>query len=223
MQASSVPCPLHHVAKLWEGLGQSRMAIWILAPKPLLCSPRMWGEAVLQLLLAQPPRRACGSDCWWPWDSTCSGSLLLVGVFVSFLVLMSMGVNLMMDQDFRTAGFHWHVLSKIYLMENLTFYVTNWLWVCQVTLVAARITTSVVGRHLTVVVFDPPVFNDSQLIRQRPAVRRTSERCLMLCYHFSPFSCPAACLPKHQNITSALDWENESSLIEFSVKNCQDL
>lgn len=160
---------------------------------------------------------------WCPWDSTCSGSLLLVGVFVSFLVLMSMGVNLMMDQDFRTAGFHWHVLSKIYLMENLTFYVTNWLWVCQVTLVAARITTSVVGRHLTVVVFDPPVFNDSQLIRQRPAVRRTSERCLMLCYHFSPFSCPAACLPKHQNITSALDWENESSLIEFSVKNCQDL
>lgn len=66
MQASSVPCPLHHVAKLWEGLGQSRMAIWILAPKPLLCSPRMWGEAVLQLLLAQPPSRACGSDHWCP-------------------------------------------------------------------------------------------------------------------------------------------------------------
>lgn len=165
----------------------------------------------------------------WVWLLVSMGQHLLWfsiigwGFFFSFLVLMSMGVNLMMDQDFRTAGFHWHVLSKIYLMENLTFYVTNWLWVCQVTLVAARITTSVVGRHLTVVVFDPPVFNDSQLIRQRPAVRRTSERCLMLCYHFSPFSCPAACLPKHQNITTALDWENESSLIEFSVKNCQDL
>lgn len=79
------------------------------------------------------------------------------------------------------------------------------------------------GRHLTVGVFDPSVFNDSQLIGQRAVVRRTSEHCLMLRYHFSPFSCPAAYLPKHQNITTALDQMNKSWLIVSSVKNCQDL
>lgn len=69
----------------------------------------MWGEAVLQLLLAQPPSRACGSDHWCPGVHGTALALVLyywLGFFFSFLVLMSMGVNLMMDQDFRTAGFH---------------------------------------------------------------------------------------------------------------------